>query len=192
MVWVSGQAAWHYCCRLHGNPVENICSKDPGTATQDSKHIAGLAGSFRFSHQHQMCVSRLSDTMMNSTNSAMQYIHVACRSATNTTGVLGRNRAYLYIHRNLGGDPALDGHDAEVNARIAQINELLRVRDGLDRICELTKSEVAEFLSHISTFLMCGVGGVVGVRLSCCLILLSKPSKTVLLGGRAPMTSSIS
>ena len=117
-----------------------------------SMFLPGLAGSFRFSHQHQRRVSRLLDTMMNSTNSAMQYIHVACRSATNTTGVVGRNRAYLYIHCNLGGDPALDGHDAEVNARLARINELLRVRDGLDRICELTKSEVEEFLGHISTF----------------------------------------
>ena len=74
--------------------------------------------------------------MMSSTNSAVQYI--AWRSATNTTGALGRHQAYLYIHRNLSGDPALDGHDAEVNARITQIHELLRVRDGLDRICEFT------------------------------------------------------
>ena len=90
------------------------------------------------------------NTMMSSTNSAVQYI--AWRSATNTTGALGRNHAYLCIHRNLSGDPALDGHDAEVNARITQIHELLRVRDGLDCICEFTKKDTEEFLGHICTF----------------------------------------
>ena len=30
----------------------------------------------------------------------------------------------MCIHRNLSGNPALDGHDAEVNARITQIHEL--------------------------------------------------------------------
>ena len=88
---------------------------------------------------------------MSSTNSAVQYI--AWRSATNTTGALGRNRAYLCIHRNLSGDPALDGHDAEVKARVTQIHELLPVRDGLDCICEFTKNDTEKFLGHICTFL---------------------------------------
>ena len=88
--------------------------------------------------------------MMSSTNSVVQYI--VWRSATNTTGALGRNRTYLHIHRILSGDPALGGHDAEVNARITQIHELFRVRDGLDRICEFTKSEAGEFPGHISIF----------------------------------------
>ena len=72
--------------------------------------LPGLAGSLTFSHQHQRRVPQLLNTMMSSTNSPVQYI--AWRSATNTTGALWRNRAYLYIHRNLSGDPALDGHDA--------------------------------------------------------------------------------
>ena len=108
----------------------------------------GMAGSLSFTHQHQSLVSRLLNTMMSSTNSAVQYI--ACRSVTNTTGALGRNRAYLCIYRNLSGDPALDGHDAEVNDSIAHNHELLRVHDGLDRICEFTKSD--KLLGHISTF----------------------------------------
>ena len=112
--------------------------------------LPGLAGSLSFSLQHQNRFSQLLNTMMSSTNSAVQYI--AWRSATNTTGALGRNHAYLCIHRNLSGDPALDGHDAEVNARITQIHELLRVRDGLDCICEFTKKDTEEFLGHICTF----------------------------------------
>ena len=112
--------------------------------------LPGLAASLSFIHQHQRRVSQLLNTMMSSTNSDVQYI--AWRSVANTTGALGRNRAYLYIHRNLSGDPDLDGHDAEVNARITLIHELLRVRDGLDRICEFTKSDAEEFLGHISTF----------------------------------------
>ena len=135
--------------------------------------LPGLAGNLSFSHQHQRRVSQLLNTMMSSTNSAVQYI--AWRSATNTTGALGRNRAYLCIHRNLSGDPALDGHDAEVNAWITQIHELLRVRDGLDGICEFTKNHAEEFLGHISTLkLMCDVGGVLEVRLPRCPVLLSK------------------
>ena len=42
--------------------------------------------------------------------------------------------------------------DAEVNARITHIHELLRVRDGLDCICEFTKNDTEEFLGHICTF----------------------------------------
>ena len=147
--------------------------------------LPGLAGSLSFSHQHQRRVSQLLNTMMSSTNPAVQYI--AWRSATNTTGALGRNRTYLCIHRNLSGDPALDGHDAEVNARITQIHELLRVRDGLDRICELTKDDTEEFLGHISTFwCVRWVGswrcGCLFARFCC------QNSKTGLRGGRASMT----
>ena len=69
-----------------------------------------------------------------------------------STGALGRNQAHLCIHRNLSGDPALDGHDVDVNAKITQIHELLRVCDGLDRICEFTENDTEEFLGHISTF----------------------------------------
>ena len=88
--------------------------------------------------------------MMSNINSAVQYI--AWRSVTNTMGALGRYWAYLYIYHNLSGDPALDGHDEEVNAMITQINELLRVRDGLYRICGFTTSDDKEFLGHICTF----------------------------------------
>ena len=112
--------------------------------------LPGLAGNLSFSHQHQKRVYHLSNAVMSSTISAMQYID--WRTATNTTGALGRNRAYLCIHRNLSGDPAVDGHDAEANGRITQIHELLRVRDGLDRIYEFTKNDNEEFLGHISTF----------------------------------------
>ena len=66
---------------------------------------------------------------------------IICPNHDKMMGALGRDRVYLYIYRNLSGDPALDGHDAEINARITQIHELLRVRDGLDRINEFTKSE---------------------------------------------------
>ena len=93
--------------------------------------LPGLAGSLSFRHQHQRRVSQLLNTMMSSITSAVQYI--AGRSDTNTTGVLARNRAYLYSHHNLSTDPALDGHDTEVSARITQIHELLRVPDSLDR-----------------------------------------------------------
>ena len=104
--------------------------------------LPGLAGSLSFNHQHQRRVSQLLNTMMSITNSAVQYI--ASRSVTNTTAALGRNRAYLYIHHNLSGDPAL--------CRITQIRELLHVHDGLDHICEFTKSDAEKFLDHISTF----------------------------------------
>ena len=138
---------------------------------------------------HQRRVSQLLNTMMSSTNPAVQYI--AWRSTTNTTGALGRNRAYLCIHRNLSGDSALDGHDAEVNSRISQIHELLRVRDGLDRICEFTKDDTEEFLGHISTFwCVRWVGswrcGCLSARFCC------QNSKTGLRGGRASMTWPIS
>ena len=151
--------------------------------------LPGLAGSLSFSHQHQRRVSQLLNTMMSSTNPAVQYI--AWRSATNTTGAFGRNRAYLCIYRNLSGDPALDGHDAEVNARITQIHELIRVRDGLDRICEFTKDDTEEFLGHISTFwCVRWVGswrcGCLFARFCC------QNSKTGLRGGRASMTWPIS
>ena len=59
----------------------------------------------------------------------------------------------------MSSDPTLDGHDADVSARIVQTYGLLRVRDGLDRICELINSEAEEFLGHISNFdVWCGLG----------------------------------
>ena len=72
---------------------------------------------------------RLLDTMISSSDSALQYI--ACRSATNTTSSLGKNKVLLYIYHNLSGDPALDRHDAEANGRIDQLHELLRILDRL-------------------------------------------------------------
>ena len=50
---------------------------------------------------------------------------------------------FWYTCGDLSGDPAHDGHDAEVNVRVAQIRELLRVRDGLDHICESIESDHA-------------------------------------------------
>ena len=89
-VWVSDLAASHYCCRLHGNPVDNIYSKDHWTATRTRTILLPeLAGSLSFSHLHQRRVSRLLDTMMSSTNPALQYI--ACRSTTSTIGAHGKN-----------------------------------------------------------------------------------------------------
>ena len=112
----------------------------------------------------------------------MQYI--ACRYATSTTGALRRIQAYLYIHRNLSGDPTLDRHNAEVNARVAQVHELLRVRDEL----------VEDFFDHIRTF-WC-VMWVESWRCDCLVAWFyckkSKNNKIGLLGGRASMTSSIS
>ena len=108
-------------------------------------------------------------------------------------GALGRDRVYLYIYRNLSGDPLLDGHDAEINARITQIHELLRVRDGLDRMCEFTESEAGEFLIHISIYdVWCAWShGGVAVLLPgfCC---LHKNRKTGLRRGRSPMCWPIS
>ena len=149
-----------------------------------------LAGNLSFSHQHQRRVSQLLNTMMSSTNSAVKYI--AWGSVTNTAGALGRKRAYLCIHRNLSGDPALDGHDAEVNTRITQMHELLRVRDGLDRICEFTKNDTEELLGHMCIFLcVMWAGswkyGCLFARFCC-----QKNSKTGPRSGRASMTWPIS
>ena len=151
--------------------------------------LPGLAGSLSFSLQHQNRVSQLLNTMMSSTNSAVQYI--AWRSATNTTGALGRNRAYLCIHRNLSGDPALDGQDAEVNARITHIHELVPVRDGLVAYVNSLKMTLRNFLVIYALFdVWCGWGlGGAAVSLPGFAV---KNSKTGLRGGRASMTWPIS
>ena len=60
------------------------------------------------------------------TKQIVEYIFFNWKIQMNIAHIaLGRNRAYLNVYRNLSGDEALDGgHDAEVNAMIAQIHEL--------------------------------------------------------------------
>ena len=112
--------------------------------------LPGLAGNPTFSHQHQKRVTRLLDVMAASQNEAVQYIFA--KASQNSSGPLGKNRIYA---RNLcSADSARGGHEAdnEIHARSAQIRELLRVRDGLDRQHVLDFDEVREIFEYVCTY----------------------------------------
>ena len=88
--------------------------------------------------------------MAASQNKAVQYIFA--KASQNATGPLGRNR--IYARSLCSDDSARGGREAdnEIGARTAQIRELLRVRDGLDRQHILDFNEVREIFEYVCTY----------------------------------------
>ena len=67
------------------------------------------------------------------------------KAQSNTTGPLGKNIAYLKVC-----PPVDQCHPARrVDARISQIRELIRLRDGIDQLDVLNRNEVQEILDFL-------------------------------------------
>jgi len=86
--------------------------------------------------------------MTNSSNPVVRYL--AARAEAHTTGDLGKNS--VYVKKHMKCDQAPGGHEAALDARVAQIQELLRVLDGLDHITPLNEEDTREMLKDICTY----------------------------------------
>ena len=155
-----------YCTAWYGCQTWQLGT--PGTVTMDvqwrkavrrtmglpvrtrSALLPGLAGNPTFYNQHEKRVASLLKGMEASSNKCVQYI--AQRASMNTTGPLGKNRVYL--RHLVVSDLTRDGDDAEneFDTRIAQIRELLRIRDGTDRQDVIEPIEVTEILDYVCTY----------------------------------------
>ena len=105
--------------------------------------LPGLAGSRSFCQQHHARVNRFLISMKNCKNNAVKYLYK--RAECNTIGPMGKNIAYLKVC------PVVDqGHTASLmDARINQIRELIRLRDGLDQLDVLNEVEIQEILVFV-------------------------------------------
>ena len=103
--------------------------------------LPGLAGNRSFCQQHRSRVQRFIISMENCKNVAVSYLIM--RAQSNVIGPLGKNIAYLKI------SPAVDLiHPA---SQIAHIQELIRMRDGLDQLDVLSQDEIKEILEWSCT-----------------------------------------
>ena len=105
--------------------------------------LPGLAGSKSFCQQHRSRVNKFLCSLKTSKNIAVKYMYM--RAQHNVTGPMGKNIAYLKIY------PLDDqGHSAEeMDSRITQIRELIRVRDGFDHLDVLNATEIQEILDLV-------------------------------------------
>ena len=88
--------------------------------------------------------------MKNSKNDAVSYIMM--RAQTNVIGTLGKNHAYLKISPAVGpAHPASRMQDVDMDAKIAHIHELIRMRDGLEQLDVLSQDELQDILQWLCT-----------------------------------------
>ena len=109
--------------------------------------LPGLAGSASFNQQHYTRVSKFLNTMLNSKNSTVKF--VATRAQGNTTGIMGRNFAYLKVYSL--SDRAHPSARMNTGERVNQIHEIIRVRDGFDQQNILSQDELNEILNVLCT-----------------------------------------
>ena len=71
--------------------------------------------------------------------------HIMMRAQFNTIGPIGKNVAYVKVC------PLVDqGRNADLmEARISQIRELIRLRDGFDQLEVLNQDELQEILLYV-------------------------------------------
>ena len=116
-------------------------------ARTHSALLPGLAGNQPFCQQHRSRVKRFLISMANSKNEAVSY--VTLRAQSNVTGSLGKNNAYLRISPPV--DPADPARRMDVDAKIAHIRELIRLRDGLDQLDVLSYDQINDILVYLCT-----------------------------------------
>ena len=76
-------------------------------------------------------------------NNAVNYIYN--RAECNTVGPMGKNIAYLKVCPSVDQD-----HPANLmDARIKQIRELIRLRDGFDQLDVLNEAEIQGILEFV-------------------------------------------
>ena len=109
--------------------------------------LPGLAGSRPFYQQHCDRINKFLNSMLQSKNVTVKYI--ATRAQTNTFGAMGRNFAYLKLISK--SDQIDSAKQTYIDARIAQISELIRLRDGSDQIDVLDQDELQDILVHVCT-----------------------------------------
>ena len=105
--------------------------------------LPGLAGSRSFGQQHHSRVKRFLISMNESSNEAVKYIMM--RAQFNTIGPIGKNIAYVKVC------PLVDRrcHEDLMEARISQIRELIRLRDGFDQLEVLNQDELHDILMYV-------------------------------------------
>ena len=85
--------------------------------------------------------------MLQSKNRKVKLI--ATRAKTNTVGIMGKNFAYLKLMPK--SDQTDSARQSLIDARIAQISELIRLRDGSDQVDILDQDELQDILAYICT-----------------------------------------
>ena len=85
--------------------------------------------------------------MLQSKNPAIKYI--TTRAKYNTCGSLGKN--LLYIKINNKGHEIPPVQENKIDLRVAQIKEVLRVRDGSDYLDMFDQDQVNDILNYLCT-----------------------------------------
>ena len=85
--------------------------------------------------------------MLRSKNRTVKFI--ATRAQTNTLGTMGKNFVYLKVMPK--SDQADSDKQSLIDARISQINELIRLRDGSDQVDILDQDDLQEILVYLCT-----------------------------------------
>ena len=107
--------------------------------------LPGLAGNKPFCQQHHSRVVNFVNTLIKCKNESVNYI--VMRAQRSTVGPLGKNIALLKTCPPVDqGDPT-----GPLDSRIAQIRELIRLRDGSDRLDVLNMEEIQEMLVYNCT-----------------------------------------
>ena len=114
------------------------------SARTRSMLLPGLAGK-TFHQQHHERVKNFIHKMLNSDNSAVNYI--AKRAKFNTYGPIGQN--LLYIKMNQSCDHIPPAIQSQIDVRVHQICELIRVRDGCDHIDFLNLDDIKDALAYL-------------------------------------------
>ena len=109
--------------------------------------LPGLAGSRPFCRQHYDRIHKFLNSMLRSKNRTVKFI--ATRAQTNTLGTMGKNFVYLKVMPK--SDQADSDKQSLIDARISQINELIRLRDGSDQVDILDQDDLQEILVYLCT-----------------------------------------
>ena len=108
--------------------------------------LPALAGR-TFHQQHCDRVKKFLNDMLQSENAVIKYI--TTRAQLYTYGPIGKNLVYLRNRRS--GDRIPSGDQLRIDAKIEQIRELIRVREGSDHIELLDSDQCNDILIHICT-----------------------------------------
>ena len=114
------------------------------SARTRSMLLPGLAGKTFHQHHHER-VKNFINKMLNSDNNAVNYI--AKRAQFNTYGPIGQN--LLYIKMNQSCDHIPPAIQSQIDVRVHQICELIRVRDGCDHIDFLNLDDIKDALAYL-------------------------------------------
>ena len=85
--------------------------------------------------------------MLLSENTVVKYI--TTRAQLYTYGPIGKN--FVYLRNNRSGDQIPSEDQLRIDAKIEQIRELIRVREGSDHIELLDSDQCDDILIHICT-----------------------------------------